>query len=120
MPSLLGPKGHVFNLLSYGENYVRPKGSIHAEQDCINKLPSLEKNSKVKKVTLVSIRVNRSGQIVNGKPCFRCIYNMNSAIKKGYRITEVYYSDCDGNIIRCSLNELNREENKHRSGLYRF
>jgi len=44
---------------------------------------------------------------------------MNSAIKKGYRITEVYYSDSTGNIIRCSLNELNQEENKHRSGLYR-
>ena len=92
---------------------------MHAEQDCVNKLPSLEKNGKIKKVALISIRVNRSGKIVNAKPCFRCIYDMNSAIKKGYRITEVYYSDANGEIIRCSLSELSQDECKHRSSLYR-
>lgn len=104
--------------MTYGENYVRPKGSIHAEQDCINKLPVV-KGSRPVKVSILSVRVNRLGQLMSAKPCFRCIYMMNKIVKKGYKITSVYYTDSRGQIINCSLDTLNKEECKHISGRYR-
>lgn len=104
--------------MTYGENYVRPKGSIHAEQDCINKLPKNREKRPVK-VSLLSVRVNRLGILMNAKPCFRCIYMMNKSLKKGYKITTVYYTDSQGKIVKSNLDTLSNEECKHVSGLYR-
>ena len=93
---------------------------MHAEQDCVNKLPTIKKQKNLKKISILSIRVNKIGGLANAKPCYRCIYTMTKyAESKGYKITSVYYSDAQGDIIECSLNELCSEEHKHISGLYR-
>jgi hypothetical protein len=106
--------------MTYGENYVRPSGSIHAEQDCINKLPGIKRQKRLKKISILSIRVNRLGGLANAKPCWRCIYTMSKyAESKGYKIATVYYSDSCGDIMECSLDELCNEDCKHVSSLYR-
>ena len=105
----------VTSPLSYGENQIRGKESIHAEADCINKIPT--KDGKIQKVSLLVIRVNKSGEYTMSKPCMHCIEKMNSIIGKNYKISSVYYSNKQGEIEKCSLNKLNLDPCKHISGL---
>ena len=92
--------------------------SIHAEENCIDKLPYI-KNGKIKRVSLLVIRITRTGIITMSKPCFRCINFMNRALEKGYKIDTVYYSNNEGQIEKCSLHTLNMDPHKHVSKLYR-
>lgn len=104
--------------LSYGENQIRGKTSIHAEEDCINKIP-YKKDGKIKKVSLLVLRVNKLGNLTMSKPCKHCIQKMNEIIHKNYKITSVYFTNNEGDIEKCSLNQLNAEPDKHISKFYR-
>ena len=45
------------------------------------------------------------------KPCYNCIQIIKTIpIKKGYKIKEIYYSNREGNIIKSSLENLDKEE----------
>jgi len=106
------------NILSYGENYTGNKFTVHAEHDCINKLPPLK--NKVKKVSMLVIRVTKANKLAMSKPCMHCIDKMmNQTIQKGYKIDTVYYSTRDAKIEKCSLNKLNNEPIKHISRFYK-
>ena len=39
--------------------------------------------------------------------------------QKGYKIDNIYYSDCNGGIIKTTLNKLQNDEEKHYSRFYR-
>jgi cytidine deaminase len=104
--------------LSYGENQIRGNKSIHAEVDAINRIKN-KKQGKTQKVSLFVMRVNKKKEITISKPCKHCIAQMNTIINKNYKISDVYYSDNNGEIIKSSLNSLTIDPCKHISRLDR-
>jgi len=85
-------------ILSYGFNHSIGKNFIHAEVDAINNLPSSYKK-RLNKINILVIRLNKSFQIKNSKCCMKCcetIYRIPPL--RGYTISNVYYSNSDGNI----------------------
>lgn len=93
-------------LLSIGTNDYRPSRkavklakqfnlsvkneSLHAEMDAIQKL--LGRYYINRSLKLISLRLNRHGEIKNAKPCGRC-----SKIIRGFDM-RVWYSAADGQI----------------------
>jgi cytidine deaminase len=93
--------------------------SYHAENQVFSKLPK-NKKSKVKSINLLVIRVTRNGNIVNSKPCIRCLQDMvRLPYEKGYKVRNIYYSNEDGKIIRKTLTDLLYNEELHMSRFYR-
>ena len=108
-----------FNVESIGENSMNNNISIHAESCAINKLPSNNKNFK--KVDILVIRVSPSRKLGNSKPCIKCIDCMcNFAVKKGYKINNIYYSTTCGEIQKKKLIELINDDDIHISKYYRL
>lgn len=109
-------------ILSYGFNSLGDKEGIypgvHAECDALLKLKYLN-NKKLKSIDLIVIRISSTNKLKNSKPCSHCISIMNKiAIKKGYNINKILYSDGNNNLIEITLNALNMED-KHYSRFYR-
>jgi surface antigen len=45
------------------------------------------------------LRVNQSGNLANSMPCANCTNYMKTvAVKKGYKIKSIYYSNAGGSI----------------------
>jgi hypothetical protein len=111
------------NILSFGFNRMGDiegnKPGIHAEHDAINKLKPLNIKKKLVAINLLVVRFSKNNKIGNSKPCANCILMMRSfPPKKGYKIRNIYYSDDCGNIVKSSLNILEKEE-QHYSRFYR-
>lgn len=111
------------SILSYGFNMVGDvegyEPGIHAEHDAINRLKPLNRNKHLQNINILVIRLSKKSKIQNSKPCLNCIENMKILpARKGYRIKYIYYSNYDGNIIKCSLNDL-ENENPHYSRFFR-
>jgi cytidine deaminase len=104
--------------LSYGENQIRGNKSIHAEVDAINRIKP-KKQGKIQKVCLFVLRVNKSKEITISKPCKHCINQMKSLVSKNYKISDVFYSDKDGKIIKTSFTNLLLDPCKHISRIDR-
>jgi cytidine deaminase len=103
------------NVLSFGFNRMGDvdgkKPGIHAEHDAINKLKPLVVKKRQISINLLVIRLSKNNKMGISKPCTHCIQTMrNLPQKKGYKIKKVYYSDDQGNIIKSSLNNLEKEE----------
>jgi cytidine deaminase len=107
-----------FGMNQMGDSYgIKP--GIHAEQDAINKLQSLNNKKKLEPINLLVIRLSTKNSLQSSKPCANCIENMKILpVKKGYKIQNVYYSDNTGNIVKTTLTTLDNEE-KHYSRFYR-
>jgi cytidine deaminase len=110
-------------ILSFGMNQMGDsygiKPGIHAEQDAINKLQSLNNKKKLESINLLVIRLSSKNSLQSSKPCANCIESMKILpTKKGYKIQNIYYSDNTGNIIKTSLTSLDNEE-KHYSRFYK-
>ena len=72
--------------------------------DAIDKLKTRDRNKKLYKVNLMVIRVNNSGHLCSSHPCEKCINYMNTiAVKKGYKIKNIYYSTAEGIIEKKRL-----------------
>jgi len=102
-------------ILSYGVNQMGDtdgkKQGIHAEQDAFAKLIPLKYKKKLQKISLLVIRLSPSNKLKNSKPCSTCIDLIKTIpSKKGYKITEIHYSDNEGNIIKTSIENLEKEE----------
>jgi cytidine deaminase len=107
-----------FGMNQLGDSYGLKPG-VHAEQDAINKLKSLNNKKKAESINLLVIRLSSKNILQSSKPCAICIESMKSLpTKKGYKIQNIYYSDAEGNIIKTSLTNLDNEE-KHYSMFYR-
>jgi hypothetical protein len=110
-------------ILSYGANKMGDSEGvipgIHAEYDAIKKLIPLRRTKKLESVNLLVIRLSGKNKLQSSKPCSNCIDIMKSLPeKKGYKIQNIYYSDCDGNIVKTTLKNLDNEE-KHFSKYYK-
>ena len=110
-------------ILSYGVNQMGDSdGStpgIHAECDAISKLIPLKPKKHLEHINILVIRISTKNKIQSSKPCSNCIETMiKMPPKKGYKIQNIYYSDGFGNIIKTTLNSLEKEE-RHYSKYYR-
>lgn len=92
--------------LAHGYNHTysyRGFNSTHAEMDVINKLDlHYYKRNRIK-LDLYVVRVSKSGNIAESKPCMHCIKTM---IKSELNIKNVYYSNSNGEIVKTTLYEL--------------
>ena len=92
------------NCLSIGLNsdrLLKPFISTHAEMNALNKLKSkfIKKNQKI---DILVLRLNKlHSNLSNSHPCIFCLLKM-----KKFPIRNVYYSDDNGNIVKCSLTKL--------------
>ncbi|NBP66080.1 MAG: hypothetical protein EBU66_15640 [Bacteroidetes bacterium] len=114
-----------FSLVNYGENIYKDranivKSSIHAEVNAMNKLPTLRRNKKPKKVDLLVIRTSRTEVLGNSKPCIHCILQLKEGLPlKGYILNTVYYSDTEGKIHKVKFSELIDDTDPHMSRFYK-
>jgi hypothetical protein len=109
--------------LSYGTNYVgNERGDdpgLHAECDVLGKLIPLKYKRKLEPINLLVIRLSKTNKIQSSKPCNNCIKNMKVIPeKKGYKLQYIYYSDGEGNVIKTTLDILEKEE-PHYSRYYK-
>lgn len=72
---------------SYSNSIYNDKSSVHAEVSAIKDGLKKISTEELKKCELVIIRVNRSGECLNSKPCRNC----ENFIKK-FNIKKVFYS----------------------------
>lgn len=110
-------------ILSYGVNQMGDNEGIfpgiHAECDAISKLIPLKPKKKLENINILVIRLSTKNKIQSSKPCSNCIDKMiKLPPKKGYKIQNIYYSDCFGDIVRTTLNTLEKEE-RHYSRFYK-
>lgn len=110
-------------ILSFGMNQMADsKGlnpGVHAEQDALNKLPSVKYKKKLETISMLVLRLSSKNKLQSSKPCANCIESMKIyPIKKGYRIHNIYHSDGEGNIIKTTLHDLDNDT-KHYSRYYR-
>jgi cytidine deaminase len=110
-------------ILTFGVNQMGDSDGnapgIHAECDAISKLIPLKPKKKLENINILVIRLSTKNKIQSSKPCSNCIETMiNLPPKKGYRVQNIYYSDMFGDIVKTSLNTLEKEE-RHYSRFYR-
>jgi len=110
-------------ILSFGVNQMGDihgnSPGIHAECDAISKLISLKPKKKLENINILVIRLSTKNKIQCSKPCSNCIETMiNLPPKKGYKVQNIYYSDMFGDIVKTTLNTLEKEE-RHYSRFYR-
>lgn len=75
----------------------------HAEMDVLSKYDKVKSKSKRVPADIIVIRINRSGEMTNSRPCGKCIkYMANSKCK----IRHIYYSFDATTIIRTTIKEL--------------
>lgn len=92
---------------------------IHAEQNAISKLVSIKNKKYLEDINILVIRLSKKNKLQSSKPCNNCIRYMKVVpSKKGYNIKYVYYSDSEENIIKTTINELEKEE-QHYSRFFR-
>lgn len=109
-------------ILSFGVNLMNDNNGnapgIHAECDAISKLIPLKPKKKLENINIIVIRLSTKNKIQSSKPCSNCIESMiHLPPKKGYKIQNIYYSDVFGNIVKTSLNAIQKEE-RHYSSSY--
>jgi cytidine deaminase len=106
-------------VISYGTNQIREK-PIHAERDAISSLKQ-RKKKKLKKVNILVIKASKTGIYGNSKPCYHCIMDMKNYTETfGYKIDNVYYTNCEGNIENKKLKTLLIEKQFHFSSYYKY
>lgn len=81
----------------------------HAEMDVLSKYDKLKSKSKRVPADIIIIRINKSGEMTNSKPCVKCIKYMATSKCK---IKYIYYSVDATTIIRTTIDEL-QEQPKH-------
>lgn len=80
----------------YHDGYV----GIHAELDCILKLDKED----LAEYKMLVLRIDRKNKIAMSKPCSGC-----QSLIKQFNVGEVWYSDKDGEIIKCNENKQQRK-----------
>lgn len=118
----MGIKNNVLYVASTGQNKYNTNGtSIHAEADAINRLPPKNKHTKkLETVSLLVIKVNKTGLLGNSSPCVHCLKTIaTKPLEKGYRIDKIYYSTEYGTIECRKFTELLSSDELHISAYYR-
>ena len=102
------------NILSFGFNVMgdvsKNYTGIHAEQDAINRLKSIKRKKHLQNISILVIRFSKNNKLQSSKPCANCIEIMKFLPeKKGYKIKNIYYSNENGDIVKSSLINLEKE-----------
>jgi len=97
-------KVNTSSLLSFGINDEKN----HSEVNAILKLRyRREKLKNPIKISALVIRVTSTGELGMSRPCAHCTISLFRLPRKfGYVVTDIYYSDQNGDIIKTSMNEL--------------
>jgi cytidine deaminase len=110
MAMIYEDKGAHIDPLCYGQNMARDNQSYHAEHNAIMKLKSRD-TKKLMPVNIFVLKTTLTGIIGNSKPCAHCLDVMfYLPPKKGYRISNIFYTNSDGNIEKKKLSDLMNEE----------
>jgi cytidine deaminase len=84
----------------------------HAEVSSLTNMNML--NLENKSLTMIVLRINKSGKLCSSKPCDNCINFMNKMTKKfNFILNTIYYSTESGTLERSSLYELINDKNKY-------
>jgi len=98
--------------------------SRHAEMDAISKI--IKKKNKPKELDMLVIRLTKTGILAESRPCYHCLCFME---KSCVNIKNVYYSTCDGKILKERLVEMKNSSNtcissgmrnKNKNKLYKY
>lgn len=90
--------------------------SMHAEISACKRLARIATKLKLKmsKIDLVVLRVLRDGTMGSSRPCFHCIIQLDKYSKMlNFKLRYVYYSNCDGCIVREKFSDLVNSDIKH-------
>lgn len=87
----------------YAEN--TEKKNAHAEQNALKKLTT--RQIKMKNISLLVIRLSKSGVLGESRPCMHCIKAME---RSKIKIKWVYYSTKGGIIVREKLSNMLESE----------
>jgi len=92
--------------LSFGQNWAKMTINYHAEHNAIRKLKNRE-SKKLQAVNIFVLRTTLAGTIGSSAPCAHCLAIMCTlAVKKGYKINNVYYTNNKREIEKKKLSEL--------------
>lgn len=101
MVVLFSPRkiSHVFKRLAIGSNHyylVPGKKVIHAEEDAMMNIRPNHTKYYIK-VRLLVIRIGANANLLNSKPCIRCINQICDIARLLFRRTwPIYMSEADG------------------------
>jgi len=101
--------GLGYNRIDRCKTQVRETFSTHAEQDCIQRFSNVIKKgtkkyknmSNVKNYDILVVRINKSGSLVNSRPCDDCIRRLQLL-----GVNRIYYSSDKGDVVREKLSEM--------------
>jgi len=81
---------------------------IHSEVDAILKLKYRRDKLKCPiKISALVIRISSTGILGMSRPCTHCLQSLDSLPRKsGYIVTNVYYSDEHGNLVKTTMSAL--------------
>jgi len=85
----------------------------HAEIDAMLKLPYRRNTSRFQTISMIIIRVNKSNELKNSKPCYNCLIKLHKLYSFGYNLCNIYYSDENGKIIKKKYIDLLNEKEQH-------
>ncbi|XWV25661.1 cytidine deaminase [Tupanvirus deep ocean] len=107
---------HYHKKLSYTEK------STHAEEMAIDKLHK-NKKRKLINVSLLVIRITYGStadiyNLSNSRPCVACMSKIKNLTNFGYRVTKVYFSNENGDIVCYRLRDILKEK-QYLSKFYR-
>jgi cytidine deaminase len=83
------PKTIEFNYENYNDKLCR----IHAEFSTVFKASVKEKTEDLSHYELINIRIDRKGNINNGRPCSGCRH-----VAQQFGIKHIYYSTAEGTV----------------------
>ena len=97
--------------------------SIHAEEAAMDKIQPNRKG-KIINVSLLVIRITPAStvdsyKLANSRPCIACMYRIKNLVYNGYRVTKVYFSNEEGEIISYRLRDIVAEKQHHLTKYYR-
>ena len=95
--------------LSFGQNWSKMIINYHAEHNAIRKLKNRD-SKKLHSVNIFVLKTTLAGTIGSSSPCAHCLAIMSTlAVKKGYRINNVYYTNSSRQIEKKKLTDLLQE-----------
>ena len=92
-----------YSLTTHAEMNAIHKLKNRLNKNRINKTTRSTNNRTISRYTMIIVRYGRNGQLLNSYPCNLCIEIIKSI---GINIEKIIYSSENGEIISCSINDL--------------
>lgn len=73
----------------------------------------MERKSRLTKVSLVVIRINKRGELKYSRPCINCLKRLQYLRNYGYNLSNVYYSNEDGEMVNEKFSDLINSEDQY-------